>query len=250
MGAIVAIGGGLIRTRGTAAIDREIIRLSGKKHPRLLFLPTASSDAERYWIHVRNYFGSFLKCKTDVLYLLQDPPSPAEARRKIFSADIVYVGGGNTLMMMRVWRRLGIDKFLRSAYGAGAVLCGISAGAICWFDSGHSDSMSFYNPKDWKYVNVRGLGLVPGIHCPHYNSRTLGIPRRAHFREMIGKIGGIGIALENNCAIEVLDGKLYRIITSNSYAGAYRVFRRGGRVVAERICQEKRWAPIRMLYRP
>ena len=249
MGAIVAIGGGLIRTRGTAAIDREIIRLSGKKHPRLLFLPTASSDAERYWIHVRNYFGSFLKCKTDVLYLLQDPPSPAEARRKIFSADIVYVGGGNTLMMMRVWRRLGIDKFLRSAYRAGAVLCGISAGAICWFDSGHSDSLSFYNPKDWKYMNVRGLGLIPGIHCPHYNGRTLGIPRRAHFREMIGRIGGIGIALENNCAIEVLDGKLYRIITSKNNARAYRVFRRDGRVVAERIRQEKCWAPIRMLYR-
>jgi dipeptidase E len=249
MRAIVAIGGGLIRTRGTAAIDREIIRLSGKKHPRLLFLPTASSDAERYWIHVRNYFGNFLKCRTDVLYLIQDPPSPAEARKKILSADIVYVGGGNTLMMMRVWRRLGIDKLLRSAFGAGAVLCGISAGAICWFDSGHSDSLSFYNPKDWKYVNVKGLGLIPGIHCPHYNSRTLGIPRRAHFREMIAKVGGIGIALENNCAIEFLDGKFYRVITSRSYAGAYRVFRRGGRVVAEKIRQEKRWAPLWTLYK-
>jgi dipeptidase E len=249
MRAIVAIGGGQIRTRGTAAIDREIIRLSGKKHPRLLFLPTASSDAERYWIHVRNYFGNFLECKTDVLYLIQEPPSPAEARKKILSADIVYVGGGNTLMMMRVWRRLGVDKLLKSAYRAGTVLCGISAGAICWFDSGHSDSMSFYDPKHWKYVNVKGLGLMPGIHCPHYNSRTLGIPRRAHFREMIDKVGGIGIALENNCAIEFLDSKFYRIITSRSYAGAYKVLRRGGRVVAERIRQEKHWAPIRTLYR-
>ena len=230
MRAIVAIGGGLIRTRGTAPIDREIIRLSGKKHPRLLFLPTASSDAEKYWIQVRNYFGVFLKCKTDVLYLIQEPPSPAEARKKILSADIVYVGGGNTLMMMRVWRRLGIDKLLRSAYRAGAVLCGISAGAICWFESGHSDSMSFYNPTRWEYVNVKGLALIPGIHCPHYNSRTRGIPRRAHFREMLGKIGGIGVALENNCAIEFLDGKLYRVITSKSYARAYRVIRRGGRV--------------------
>jgi len=136
-----------------------------------------------------------------------------------------------------------------SPLGRQPFLCGISAGAICWFDSGHSDSISFYNSKNWKYVNVRGLGLIPGIHCPHYNGRTLGIPRRTHFREMIDKVGGIGIALENNCAIEVLDRKFYRIITSKNHARAYRVFRRGGRVVAERICQEKRWAPIRMLYR-
>ena len=59
---IVAIGGGEIRTRGTAPIDREIIRLSQKKHPRLLFIPTASSDSERYWEHVQKYFGGFLQC--------------------------------------------------------------------------------------------------------------------------------------------------------------------------------------------
>jgi dipeptidase E len=67
--AIVAIGGGEIRTRGTAAIDREIIRLSGKRNPKLLFIPTASSDSERYWKHVQEYFCGFLKCKTDVRYL-------------------------------------------------------------------------------------------------------------------------------------------------------------------------------------
>jgi len=73
--AIVAIGGGEIRTRGTAPIDRAIIRLSGKKSPKLLFIPTASSDSERYWKHVKEYFGKFLKCKTDVLFLIQERPS-------------------------------------------------------------------------------------------------------------------------------------------------------------------------------
>ncbi len=246
--AIVAVGGGEIRTRGTAAIDREIIRLSRRKRPSLLFIPTASSDSERYWEHVQEYFGEFWKCRTDALFLVRDRLSGNQIRKKILSADIIYVGGGNTLYMMRVWRRLGVDKLLRQAYQCGTVLAGISAGAICWFDSGHSDSMSFSNPRKWKYVNVKGLGLIPGIHCPHYNSRTLGVPRRKHFREMIGKTGGMGIALENNCAIEFIDGRSYRVITSKDYAHAYRVYKEDGRVVAEQIPQEKRLASLEPLF--
>lgn len=244
---IVAIGGGEIRTRGTVAIDREIIRLSNKKNPKLLFIPTASSDSEEYWKHVQKYFGGFLKCKTDVLFLIKEQPSTEQIRRKILAADIVYVGGGNTLMMMRLWRRLGVDKFLVSAYENGTVLSGISAGSICWFESGHSDSMSFYNPQKWKYINVRGLGLISGIHCPHYNGMTRGIPRRKHFRDMIRKTGGLGIALENNCAIEFIDGQYYKVISSKNYSRAYRVYKSGGEVVAEQIRQEKQLAPVESL---
>jgi len=247
--AIVAIGGGQIRTRGTAPIDREIIRLSHKKNPRLLFIPTASSDSEIYWKRVQKYFGDFLKCKTDVLFLIREHPSPERILSKISWADIVYVGGGNTLQMMRIWRRLGVDKLLISAYESGTVLCGISAGSICWFDSGHSDSMCFYNPRKWKYIRVKGLGLISGIHCPHYNSETLGIPRRAHFREMIQKTGGIGIAIENNCAIEFIDGQFYRVIASKPYARAYTVYKSGGEVVARQIRREKQLAPVASLAR-
>jgi len=246
--AIVAIGGGNIRTRGTARIDREIIRLSNKKHPRLLFIPTASSDSERYWKHVQEYFGTFLKCKTDVLFLIKETPSFEQIKRKISRADIIYVGGGNTLRMMRVWRRLGVDKLLRSAWERGAVLCGISAGAICWFDSGHSDSMSFYNPKKWKYIKVNGLGLLKGIFCPHYNGMTRGIPRRKYFREMIRQTSGIGIAIENNCAIEFIDG-FYRVIRSNGYARAYRLYRDGAEVIADQIPQRKKLFPADLLHR-
>lgn len=245
---IVAIGGGEIRTRGTAPIDREIIRLSNKKNPRLLFIPTASSDSEKYWTHVQEYFGKFLKCKTDVLFLIKEQPSNEQIRRKILGADIIYVGGGNTLLMMRLWRCLGVDKLLISAYENGTVLSGISAGSICWFDSGHSDSMSFYNPRKWKYINVRGLGLIHGIHCPHYNSMTRGIPRRKHFRDMIGRTGSLGIAIENNCAIEFIDGRFYKVIASKSYSQAYRVYKSGGKVVAEQIRQLEQLAPVESLY--
>jgi dipeptidase E len=235
---IVAIGGGLIRTGGTTPIDREIIHLTGKKQPRLLFIPTASSDSELYWQRVQIHFGARLKCKTDVLFLIKERPSRQEIRRKIMSADVIYVGGGNTLLMMRVWRRLGVDQTLKRAYARGTVLSGISAGAICWFESGHSDSMSFYNPKKWKYINVRGLGLLRGIHCPHYNSMTRSIPRRKHFREMIQAIGGVGVAIENNCAIMFVDGRIHRVITSREYAHAYLLYKRGSKVVTDRICQE------------
>ena len=232
---IVAIGGGNIRTRATLPIDREIIRLARKRNPKLLFIPTASSDSEEYWKHVQEYFGGFLKCRTDVLFLIKEHPSREEIRKKILSADIIYVGGGNTLLMMRVWRRLGVDRLLRSAYENGTVLSGISAGSICWFDSGHSDSMSFYNPRSWKYIKVRGLGLIHGIHCPHYNGVTLGVPRRHHFREMIRKTGGVGIAIENRCALVFIDGQVSRVIRARRTARAYRVYKLRGKVTAEQI---------------
>jgi dipeptidase E len=247
---IVAIGGGEIRTRGTAAIDREIIGLTNKKNPKLLFIPTASSDSERYWKHVQEYFGKFLKCKADVLFLIRERPSREQIRNKILSADIIYVGGGNTLLMMCLWRRLGVDKLLVQAYENGTVLSGISAGSICWFDSGHSDSMSFYNPRKWKYINVKGLGLINGINCPHYNGMTRGVPRRKHFRDMIRKTGGVGIAIENNCAIEFIDGRFYKIVRSKSYARAYRVYKSGGDVVAEQIRPQKQLALVESLHRP
>jgi dipeptidase E len=235
---IVAIGGGVIRTGGTSRIDREIIHLTGKKQPRLLFIPTASSDAERYWRRVQEHFGGRLKCRTDVLFLIKEKLSLREIRRKIAWADAVYVGGGNTLLMMRVWRRWGVDKLLKRAYEGGTVLSGISAGAICWFDSGHSDSMSFYNPKSWKYINVKGIGFIRGIHCPHFNSMTRGIPRRNDFRKMIQATGETGIAIENNCAIVFVDGRIAKVVRSKDYAHAYRVYKRGGKVVTERIRQE------------
>jgi len=245
---IVAIGGGVMKTGGLLAIDKEIIRLAQKKRPKLLFLPTATSDSELYWYYVDKHFGKKLGCKTDVLYLIKETPSPKEIKEKILGADIIYVGGGNTLKMMKVWRRLGVDKLLKTAWQRGTVLCGISAGSICWFESGHSDSMSFYNPKKWKYINVHGLGFLKGVHCPHFNSSTLGVPRKKHFCDMIQKIGGMGIAIDNNCAIEFLDDK-YRVITSKPAAKAYRVFKKNGKVVSERIPQKEDLSPIATLYK-
>jgi peptidase E len=84
---------------------------------------------------------------------------------------------------------MGVDKLLKSACENGTVLSGISAGSICWFDSGHSDSMSFYNPRKWKFINATGLELIKGIHCPHYN----GMSRGSHEEKGHGFHVGSGI---------------------------------------------------------
>lgn len=250
---IVAIGGGKIGQPGypveTTKIDKEIIRLTGKKNPKLLFIPTATLDSDSYFEVVKKHFGKRLGCKIDILYLIKEKPIKKEIEEKILKSDIIYVGGGNTLKMMKIWRNTGVDKILKKAYEKGIVLSGLSAGSICWFESGHSDSMSFYNPKKWKYINVKGLGLIKGVHCPHYDSKTLRISRKKNFQNMIKKIGGFGIAVENNCAIEFIDGKYYKVVASKQRAGAYKVYKKRGEIVSEKIEQKTKLSPIAELYR-
>lgn len=242
MGKIVAIGGGEIGRPGypitTLTIDKKILQLTGKKKPNLLFIPTASSDSEGYVEVVKKYFGKKLGCKVDVLYLIRESPSKKEISDKIKSADVIYVGGGNTLKMMRKWRQKGVDSLVRKAYQKGTVLSGLSAGAICWFKYGHSDSMSFYNPNKWEYIRVKGMGLINATICPHYNGETKGKPRAYWFKQMIAKKGGIGIGLDDNSALAMVNGK-YRILTSQKNAHAYLVYRRKGRVVEKEIKKNK-----------
>jgi dipeptidase E len=245
---IIAIGGGDIRKKATASIDAEIIRLSGKKKPNLLFIPTASSDDEGYWNHIKSYFSGYWGCKVEVLFLIKEAPLLEAIKQKIFTADIIYVGGGNTLKMMRRWRHLGVDKLLIQAYNQGTVMCGVSAGSICWFTFGHSDSMSSYSPEDWEYIRVRGLGLIKGVNCPHYDSSTLTVHRKKDFQGMIQKFGGMGIAIDDNCAIEFIDGKFFKVLNSKPGAAAYKVYKQLGVVISEKIEQTKQLMPIQKIY--
>ena len=232
----------------TLAIDRRVVELTGKTKPRALFIPTASSDSREYWDGFRHTYGETLGCETDVLYLLGVTPTRAELERKILSADLVYVGGGNTLMMMRRWRRLGVDRILEEAYARGIVLSGLSAGCICWYSWGHSDSMSFYHPDDWSYVRVRGMGLVDALACPHYDSATAGMPRRDDFRAMMRRHSDVGIAIDDCCALEIVDDT-YRVITSREGAGAYRLTKHRGRIAVHPIAQREEYAPLAELVR-
>lgn len=230
-----------MREGDTLPLDRQVVLLTGKSHPNALFIPTASSDSVDYFLSFYHIYGEKLGCDTDVLYLIREKPAYAILKAKIEAADLIYVGGGNTLMMMKIWRRLGVDGLLKAAYERGTVMAGLSAGAICWFACGHSDSMSFSNQPDWNYVRVRGLGLVNALYCPHLNSEN----RTEPFKRMIQKNGAlVGIGCEDGCAIEIVDGA-YRIIGRGS---AYKFTRqRGGEVKQEKIEPHTLYLPLEQL---
>lgn len=225
---IVAIGGGELKDLETAAIDRRIIELTGKDRPVALFVPTASGDDAGYQETFRKVYGGHFGCRTRALRLIRNPPAFEEMSALVLESDLIYVGGGNTYRMMRIWRRSGLDAILAKAASRGVVLAGLSAGAICWFRYGHSDSRSFSSSPKWDYIRVTGLGLVNALYCPHYHKEN----RETPLSRMIARRGGIGIACDNNAAIEIT-GERYRVITSQAGAKAYRILKRGGRVVAE-----------------
>ncbi|MBA3937732.1 MAG: Type 1 glutamine amidotransferase-like domain-containing protein, partial [Planctomycetes bacterium] len=155
-----AIGGGELRTGETLTFDQQIVAFTGQIGPRALFVPTASGDSEGYWQAFSAVYGRQLGCTTEVLRLLTDPADAAAAAGKIGNADLIYVGGGNTLRMLEVWRRLGVDRLLEQAAGCGQVLCGLSAGALCWFRFGNSDAPMLEGRSGIRTMRVDGLGLV------------------------------------------------------------------------------------------
>jgi dipeptidase E len=236
---IIAIGGGEIGRLGvkneTLGIDREIVKLSGKKNPKLLFIPTASGDAPGYVTSVEKHFGKKLGCKVDSLELLAKKYAKKEIAEKILKSDIVYVGGGNTLKMMKAWRKFGVDVLLAKAMKKDIVLSGLSAGSICWFRYGNSDSGRFGKNKKASMIRVKGLNMIPALHCPHYDIEK---GREASLKEMMKKNAGVAIAIDNCAALEII-GYDYRILKSKKSANAYKVYWKDGKYFKELIVARK-----------
>lgn len=226
---IVAIGDGDFTKYQTLSIDKEIVTFSGKQQPKMLFIPTASSDNAQYTQKILKHYQN-LGCIVDSLPLCKQQINPNDLSSKILSADIIYVGGGNTLKMMTLWRRLGVDKLLEQARKQRTVLCGVSAGSICWFNFGNSDSRKDKNPQA-DYIKVTALGFIDAFHCPHYDSES---DRKASLKKMMKKHSGVAIALEDCAALQVF-GDTYRIITSNDTARAYKVYWKNGLFFEEAI---------------
>ncbi len=242
MGKIVAIGGGEIALQETCAIDETIIRLSGKEIPRVLFIPTASSDAPKYVSNFMDYYGTALGCQVDTLYLVNVPIDTSVVAEKILTADIIYVGGGNTLKMMTLWRKYGIDKLLKRAYKKDAVLCGVSAGAICWFECGNSDSRRFKNPEA-PLIKVTGLGLANALLCPHYHSEKYEKDRSVSLKTMMQKTPGVALAIDDFCALMLIDGT-YQVITSKPNVHAYKIYWKRGQFFHETIEALEQFRPV------
>ena len=239
---IVAIGGGEMRNSETLDIDRQIVELTGKSQPKALFIPTASGDPDGYIESFEKIYGEKLDCETRCLKLIQNPPDYEEMSALILDSDLIYVGGGNTYRMMKIWRRLGLDRVLREAASRGIVLSGLSAGAICWFRFGHSDSRSFSGQSAWEYIRVSGLGFVDALYCPHYHAEK----REASLSQMISKRGGLAIACDNNAAVEIV-GDTYRVLASAENARAYKIFKHKGKIVTEQLSRSEAYKPLEIL---
>ncbi len=230
MGTIIAMGGGHLSNLETFTMDTYIVKATGKNNPKALFIPTASGDSKEYIDSFNEVYGKKLGCRTDSLLLVGNNKTNEEIKDKILSTDLIYVGGGDTAKMMDIWRSKKVDLYLKEAYEKGIVLSGLSAGSICWFKYGHSDSNTIRNSKGWwDYTQVEGIGLIDAIHCPHYNEKG-----RDGFDDMMKSQNLTGIALENNCALVVKDNK-FRILKSDLNAKAYKLTNNNGTVSKELI---------------
>ena len=234
---IVAIGGGELRLNETFAIDKYIVNLSGKKTPKALSILTASGEPEGYIETFNRVYGVELGCETDTLKILTEAVSDAIIRDKILCADIIYVGGGNTAKMITAWTSRNIGKYLTEAYNNGTILSGLSAGSICWFEHGHSDS---FLDETGEHCIINGLGFIPGLHCPHYNDRP-------NFDEFMKTQSKPALAIEDNCAI-VFQNDCYKIIKANELSNAYLLENQNG-AVKKRIIDNLDFKPINTLLR-
>lgn len=230
MGTIVAIGGGELGDLETFAIDEYIVKATEKQSPKALFIPTASGEPKEYIDSFNKVYAEKLGCITDSLLLLADNLTDEQIKEKILSSDLIYVGGGDTVKMMEIWRSKKVNQYLKEAYEKGIVLSGLSAGSICWFKYGHSDSNSFRNNDGfWEYIRAEGLGLIDAIHCPHYNEEG-----REGFDDMMKSQNLTGIALDNNCAFVIRNNE-FKIVKSDINANAYKITNKNGTVMKELI---------------
>jgi dipeptidase E len=209
-----AIGGGELRTKSTLPIDRELAEIAkaraGERRANALFLPTASYDSLPYFNTFRKTYTTELGMKADVALLTKKDVPLEKNAAKIASADLIYLGGGNTLHLIEVIRARGIDKLLWEAYERGAVLTGLSAGGICWFEKMYSDAEKEREEENYKIFD--GLGKLKGMISPHYNHR------QKDFDRVLAETGGCAYAVEDNAALLFVDGVPRRVLSAGGCA--------------------------------
>ena len=213
MKAIIPIGGGEISLKSTLKIDEYIVSLIKKETKKVLFIPTASGDMVSYIEKFKTCYES-LGCEVDTL-LLSQTQNDNLIRSKIFSSDIIYIGGGNTARMMRIFKRNKVNEYLLKAYEKGIILTGLSAGAMAYFTNGYSDSNRSTNPEA-SLCLVKCLNIIPYCFCPHYNEEE-----RKSFDEFVISKGFNGLALEDDVALVYIDDEIKGVIKANENNEGY-----------------------------
>jgi peptidase E len=211
---IVGLGGGGDTVEQTQRLHDYVLGLTGKKRPRVLFVPTATGDAEGVSLWFYEQFAQRAEPST----LTTFPWPPADLRDLVLGQDAICVSGGNTANLLAIWRVHGIDELMREAWENGVVLFGASAGMICWFEAGVTDS---FGPQ---LEGMDCLGFLPGSACPHYDGEEL---RRPRYRELVDGGFPAGIAADDGVGLHYVGTELTEIVTCRPGATAYRVTRDG-----------------------
>jgi len=213
---IAVVGGGVVGP----AMDRLngfLLELTGKERPRICAIPTATGDAAANLVV---YYQRYA-CRADATHLDLFDRSVVDIPGLLLAQDIIWVGGGNTANMLAVWRVHGVDTILREAWQRGIVLAGGSAGGLCWFECGVTDSFGPLAPLN------DGLGLLPGSHCPHYDSEP---ERRPTYKRLIKGGFPAGYAADDGVVLLFRDRQLAEVVTVREEAHGYRVECGDGRV--------------------
>ena len=210
---IVAIGGGGFgRDPYDARLDDYLLSLIEKPRPKVAFLPQASAESKDY---VVRFFQAYAK-RAEATWLSLFDRTEVDLRGLLLSQDMIFVGGGNTANMLAIWRIHGVDEILREAWQAGIVLCGVSAGAICWFESSVTDSFGLQlGPLH------DGLALLPGSFCPHYDGEEL---RRPVYQQLVSeRTLPAGYAADDCVAVRFRETEFAEAVSTRAEAKAWRV---------------------------
>ena len=211
---IIAIGGGELRERTTLAIDEYIANLAkaraGENRANALFIPTASHDFMPYYNTFHKVYTGQFNIKTDVALTVFKDVDMEKLTAKFQKADMIYVGGGDTVFMMESWKKNGILPLLKDAYERGVILTGLSAGAICWFSDIYTDSAQEQTGE--KYAMFQGLNWLKGVISPHYGARMLDFDKTVCYNY------DNAYAIEDNAALVIENEEIVGSITSGGKA--------------------------------
>ena len=218
---IVACGG---QQLNYPALTRYVLGLTEPSHPKILFLPTASGEDLAYLLTFYQQLAG-VDCAPSHLALFHR--TVADVERLIRAHDVVMVGGGNTANMLAIWRLHGVEDALRKAYADGTILTGWSAGCICWFEAGITDS---FTPDLGSLRD--GVKLLKGSACPHYDSEERRRP--VYAREIAAGLPP-GIALEDAVAARYDDERLVEIVSARPDGRGFHVDSAGEHPLAVRV---------------
>ena len=203
---IVPMGGG----KFCPGAARFLAELTGKERPRLLYIGTASAEDPSGALRFYDHFGPYVELSRLEFF----PWPPEDLRSTVLDQDLIFVGGGNTANMLAIWRVHGVDRLLHEALEAGVVLSGSSAGGICWFEHGVTDS---FGPQ---LEAMECLGFLPGSFCPHWDDEEL---RRPRYEELLGDGLPAGYAADAGVGLHFVNGGLVGAVACEEGTSAYSV---------------------------